>query len=390
MVTIGILSGEVNHNHSGVAKLALNSPLARTSDRAFNRPTLFQTMNPRSLLLPALCAALSMLTAGAGAADIKPLRVLLITGGCCHNYAAQKDILKKGLEARANVEVTQVHTADSSTKARFEMYDKPDWASGYDLVIHDECSADVKEMPYVQNILAAHASGIPAMNLHCAMHCYRTGTDDWFKFIGIQSTGHGPQEPIAITFLEPGHPTTRGFTNWTTIPEELYNNIKLFPTAQPLARGKQTYKKKDGTEESKEYVVAWANEYGNTRIFSTTIGHNNTTVADPRYLALLTRGLLWACGKLDAEGQPLPGYEAPPAKTASNDVDWPAHQKFPASEKPTALFDGRTFNGWEGNMKHWSVQDGVIIGKNTAAQEVQFRGLILSENPEDHLVTVKE
>ena len=32
----------------------------------------------------------------ARAADSKPLRVLLITGGCCHDYAKQKDILKKG------------------------------------------------------------------------------------------------------------------------------------------------------------------------------------------------------------------------------------------------------------------------------------------------------
>src|SRR5881394_3694926 len=111
-------------------------------------------MNPRSLLLPVLCAALSLSTARA--ADPKPLRVLLVTGGCCHDYAAQKDILKKGLEARANVEITQVHSDDRSTKARFDMYDKPNWASGYDLVIQDECSADVKETPYVQNILAAH------------------------------------------------------------------------------------------------------------------------------------------------------------------------------------------------------------------------------------------
>ena len=144
-----------------------------------------------------------------------------------------------------------------------------------------------------------------------------TGTDAWFRFIGIQSTGHGPQEPIAITFLDPAHPTTRGFTNWTTIQEELYNNVKLFPTALPLARGKQTLKKKDGTDDSKEFVVAWANEYLKTRVFSTTIGHNNETVADPRYLDLITRGLLWACGKLDAEGQPQPGYGARTTKAAS-------------------------------------------------------------------------
>jgi hypothetical protein len=56
-------------------------------------------------------------------------------------------------------------------------------------------------------------------------------------------------------------------------------------------------------------VVAWTNEYGpnKTRIFSTTLGHNNDTVADDRYLDLVTRGLLWAAGKLGDDGAPAPG-----------------------------------------------------------------------------------
>ncbi len=260
-----------------------------------------------------------LLPLGISAAEIKtkPLRALLITGGCCHDYAKQKDLLKKGIEARANVDIVQVHTDDSSTKARFEMYDKSDWAKGYDVIIHDECSADVKEMPYVQNILGAHREGVAAVNLHCAMHCYRTGTDDWFKFIGIQSSSHGPQEPIAITFTDKSHPVTRGLEDWTTIREELYNNVKVFPSAHPLARGVQKIKQKDGSEKAVESVVAWGNEYGTTRVFSTTIGHNNATVSDPRYLDLVTRGLLWACGKLDAQGKPAAGYEAPAEKRAA-------------------------------------------------------------------------
>lgn len=240
----------------------------------------------------------------------KPLRVLLITGGCCHDYGAQKDILKKGLEERANLEIVQIHTDDKTTKARFDIYEKADWAKGYDAVIHDECSADVKEMPYVQNILGAHHDGVGAVNLHCAMHCYRTGTDDWFKFIGLQSTGHGPQEPIALTFTDKGHPTTRGLDDWTTIKEELYNNVKIFPTALPLARGRQIVKQKDGTEKAVESVVAWGNDYGKGRVFSTTIGHNNATVGDARYLDFVSRGLLWSCGKLGDDGKPKPGYEA--------------------------------------------------------------------------------
>src|SRR5262245_32344532 len=49
------------------------------------------------------------------AAEPKPLRALLITGGCCHEYAKQKDVLKNGLEARLNIVLDQIHTDDSST-----------------------------------------------------------------------------------------------------------------------------------------------------------------------------------------------------------------------------------------------------------------------------------
>ncbi len=262
----------------------------------------------RLIFLTAFFTSAVLVTASANAANVKPLRVLLITGGCCHDYGKQKDILKKGIEERANVEVTQVHTDDKSTKARFEMYEKPDWAKGYDAVIHDECSADVKDMPYVKNILNAHKGGVGAVNLHCAMHCYRTGTDAWFQFVGIQSTGHGPQQPIAISFVDKTHAVTRDLGDWTTINEELYNNIKIFPTAHPLARGKQVVKRKDGTEKTEDVVVAWANEYGKGKVFSTTIGHNNATVEDARYLDLVTRGLLWSCGKLGENGEPVKGY----------------------------------------------------------------------------------
>jgi type 1 glutamine amidotransferase len=64
--------------------------------------------------------------------------------------------------------------------------------------------------------------------------------------------------------------------------------------------------------------VAWGNDYGKTRVFNTTIGHNNVTVGDARYLDFVTRGLLWACGKLDDQGKPTPGYEAPARKTAAS------------------------------------------------------------------------
>jgi hypothetical protein len=34
--------------------------------------------------------------------DVQALSARLVTGGCCHDYAGRKDLLKPGLEAQAN------------------------------------------------------------------------------------------------------------------------------------------------------------------------------------------------------------------------------------------------------------------------------------------------
>jgi len=243
-------------------------------------------------------------------AETKPLKALLITGGCCHDYAAQKDILKKGIEARANITVDQIHTDNKTTEPDLPIYGVPEYAKGYDIVIHDECAAGVNDDAVVQGVLAPHKAGMPGVNLHCAMHSYRSGNfkqpveagaanAHWFEYLGLQSSGHGPQKPVAITYVDKDHPITKGLADWTTGNEELYNNIKVFDTAHVLAKGKQ------GDEET---VVTWTNDYNGTKVFNTTIGHNNVTVEDARYLDLVTRGILWACGKIDEKGGIAEGY----------------------------------------------------------------------------------
>ncbi len=224
-------------------------------------------------------------------AEAKSLKALLVAGGCCHDYAKQHEILSKGIQARANVQVDVVWTDDKSVTPPLPLYDNPDWAKGYDIIIHDECAAGVKDLALVKRILDAHKT-VPAVHLHCAMHSFRTGTDAWFKHLGLQSASHGPKEPIAITFVDKEHPITKTLADWTTIKEELYNNVNLFD-AHPLAMGRQMVKGK-----AVDAVVAWTNEKQGARSFSTTIGHNNETVADARYLDLVTRGALWACDKL--------------------------------------------------------------------------------------------
>ena len=246
--------------------------------------------------------------AGATTAGPKPIKALLVIGGCCHDYARQKVILQQGIAARAPVEFTVCHEGDGKQDHRHSVYEKPDWYKGFDVVVHDECSAQIKDVAFVEGILKAHKEGVPAVVLHCGMHSYRTDgfpkETPWFRFTGLATTGHGPKVPLAITFTDKQSPITQGLADWTTGDEELYNNSagKLMDTATPLASGKQkvTDTKSNQTKDV-EAVVAWTNAYGEgkTKVFATTLGHDNATVADARYLNFVTRGLLWSVGKLD-------------------------------------------------------------------------------------------
>ena len=125
----------------------------------------------------------------------------------------------------------------------------------------------------------------------------------WFNFLGIQSSAHNWQKPIAISYTDKEHPISKGFEDWTTVNEELYNNIQVHESAHALAHGKQKQMGKDKQETEVDTIVTWTNNYKfgdkSARVFCTTIGHNNTTVSDPKYLDLVTRGVLWAADKLN-------------------------------------------------------------------------------------------
>ncbi len=279
-------------------------------------------MKLRSLLALALLAGLTTSLS----AEQKPLRVLVVAGGCCHDYATQKEVLKKGIEARVNATVEVAYDPTKSTKPLFELFKNPDWGKNYDVVVHDECAADITDQAYVANIVNAHKNGLPAVNLHCAMHSYRwgnfkepvkAGADNasWFEMLGLQSTGHGPQQPIAIAFTDKDSPIVKGLADWTTVNEELYNNVQVLG-AKTLATGLQKVPEKKDKKgkvtpaSEANAIVAWTNEFGpkKTRIFSTTIGHNNATVEDARYLDLVARAVLWSAGKLEADGKASAGF----------------------------------------------------------------------------------
>jgi uncharacterized protein len=245
-----------------------------------------------------LSTSLLLTTAGFAEPEAKeesqPLKALLVTGGCCHDYAFQSKALTLSSAAAANIEWTVVHEGGDGTKARIKLYDDPQWSKDYDVVVHNECFADTKDPEYIRKILAGHENGTPAVVIHCAMHTYRAAEfDDWREFLGVTSRHHEHQSKYPVHTVKADHPVMKGVPeNWVTPMDELYIIEKVWPKTVVLATSR--------SEKSKaSQPVIWTNEFHGTRVFGTTYGHTNDTFSDQVFLDLLTRGILWSAKRLE-------------------------------------------------------------------------------------------
>ena len=218
-----------------------------------------------------------------------PMKALLVTGGGYHDYKKQELILTEGTKARIPVEWSVIHKDAAGTK---EELSKKGWADPYDIVVYNLCHAHEKDASFVESLVKIHEAGKPAVAIHCTMHSYHWKIPGekklWAEMIGVTSPRHGKHAPITVTNVKPDHPVMKQFPKeWVTPKGELYHIDKTWPTATVLATGSI-----DGGKKSHDCI--WVNEYGKGRIFGTTLGHHNETMAADEYLDMVSNAMLWA------------------------------------------------------------------------------------------------
>jgi uncharacterized protein len=216
------------------------------------------------------------------------INALVVSGGCCHDYPLQGRLLMDAVNRALPVDWTVVVQGGRGTRGKMPVYARPDWSKGFDIVIHNECLADVDDPQYIRQITAGHRGGPPAVVIHCAMHSYRSATiDDWRELLGVTSRRHTRQFAIPVKVATADHPAMKGFkADWVTPVDELYVIEKMWPNTTALATAVSP-------EDQKEYALAWASEYSGARVFGTTLGHGNDTWSDPVFQDLLVRGMKW-------------------------------------------------------------------------------------------------
>jgi len=249
-----------------------------------------------SFLSAALFASAFLANSFALAEDAKeePIKILVITSGCCHDYEYQTKSLKKALaDRKVDAKWTVVSEGGRRTQAEIDFYNDPKWAEGFDVVIHNECFANTGNPEYIRKITAAHKAGANAVVIHCAMHTYRKASiDDWREFLGVTSRRHEHKSEYPVRVVAKDHVITKGMpATWKTPKDELYVIEKVWPKTTVLA---SSVSEKTG----KLHPVFWTNQYGKARVFGTTYGHSNETFGDKVFLDALTKGVQWSAGRL--------------------------------------------------------------------------------------------
>lgn len=136
---------------------------------------------------------------------------------------------------------------------------------------------------------------------HCATDTlYNTSYGD---LIGGYFDGHPWHQKVKLTMEDSKHPAAVGFHSGDEITDEIYQ-FKDWSRA-----GKSVLIRIDndsidttkGKRKDKDYAVSWAKEYGQGRVFYTSLGHRKQVWDDPRFQTHLIAGLKWAMKSTKAD-----------------------------------------------------------------------------------------
>ena len=257
-----------------------------------------------SVLTLSAAATREPITLQGTAQRTKPIRALYVTGGGFHDFVAQEKIVPPAVAKRVRIDWTIDHTAGKSTEVLIDRHKTADWTKDFDVVLYNMSFSHVVDREWIERLARAHHdSGVGAVILHGAVHSYRRSESRaWGELMGAFSMRHDSQRALTVEAVAKDHPILRGLPpTWETIPEELYELERVWPTMTPLA---DAY----SVESKKRYPLIWTNTHGKARVFVTSLGHNTEMIANPQYLEIVTRGLLWTLRLLQDDGTPAPAY----------------------------------------------------------------------------------
>ncbi len=162
---------------------------------------------------------------------------------------------------------------------------------------------------------------------------------EYLDMIGGTFDGHPWNQEVGVIVEDPAHPAVRHLGARFAIHDEIYQFrdfqrhplhvlLRLDPTSVDATKGKRA---------DQDYAISWCKEYGEGRVFYTSLGHRLEVWKDARFQRHLLDGIEWA-------------------------IDGPDHPvALPAGAR--VLFSGTDLQSWQvrdGGEATWTLVDGAM------------------------------
>jgi type 1 glutamine amidotransferase len=135
-------------------------------------------------------------------------------------------------------------------------------------------------------------SGKPLVALRTSLHGFQNWDEFGAEVLGARWKFHyGPESSTVVSVVESSHPIAKGVTAEFHSRSPLYHVVPLAKSCKPLLVGKS-----EGPSERSERVpnpVAWINAGKGSRVFYTSLGHQEDFSSEP-FRKLLVNAVFWA------------------------------------------------------------------------------------------------
>lgn len=238
-----------------------------------------------ALLSLALFLPLSSCLSPAVAAEDKPIRVLLVTGG--HDFEGPQ--FSEMFRSFENIRVKAVE------HPKAHAYFKPEAAKDYDVLVFYDMYQDISEEAK-KDLLALLKEGKGLLAMHHCLASYQKWPE-YEKIIGgrynlQKRIVDGVEQPAStykhdvkfkVKVASPDHPVTQGVKDFE-IHDETYGRFVVSPEVKPLLTT---------DEPTSSPTICWAQTYGNARVVTLQLGHDHLAYENPNFRRIVSQAIQW-------------------------------------------------------------------------------------------------
>jgi type 1 glutamine amidotransferase len=174
----------------------------------------------------------------------------------------------------------------------------------------DQSRPSVRKTPPVspegkKRLVDAVAAGKPFVALHSACYWGRDAKPDdpYLTMVGADFISHGQQQEAAMKIASPEFPGASGLGESFRLMDEWYA-MRNFADNLHVVLVQETEGMKGPMYQRPPFPATWARMHGQGRVFFCSMGHREDVWTNDIFQQILTGGIRWSLGDVDADITP--------------------------------------------------------------------------------------